>query len=367
LSILKNFNRAVLFRLDPEIAHELSLRALASGLVPGGPVEADSRLQTTIAGLEFPNPLGLAAGYDKNAQVPDAILRLGFGFTEIGTVTPRPQTGNPKPRIFRLTEFDGVINRLGFNNEGHDIVLERLRKRAGRPGIIGVNIGANKDSPDFIADYESGIEKFWNVASYFAVNISSPNTPGLRDLQMAEALERLLERISTKCIAKTQKTGLKRPILLKLAPDLDTDALMAITEVIRHARLDGLIVSNTTLSRHGVESSPYSAQDGGLSGRPLFERSTIILARIREQLGPDMPIIGVGGIDSAQTAFEKMQAGANLVQCYTGMIFRGPCLPAEIVRGLIERMNTEGVSHIGKIVGCRSAEWAARKLPGENE
>ncbi|MCU0790978.1 MAG: quinone-dependent dihydroorotate dehydrogenase [Nitratireductor sp.] len=364
MNLITALGRDILFRFDPETAHGLSIKALKSGLVPAAPA-SDPRLAVRLAGLDFSNPVGLAAGYDKNAEVPDAILRLGFGFAEAGTITPRAQPGNPKPRIFRLAAQEAVINRLGFNNEGHAAALVRLKARAGRPGIVGVNIGANKDAADFAADYVAGIEAFWNVASYFTANISSPNTPGLRNLQAGEALQALLERVLGKRDELAARTKLARPVFLKIAPDLDRGQIEEIAGVVSASTLDGIIISNTTVGREGVEGSPHASEAGGLSGKPLFERSTIVLARMRQLLGPDLPIIGVGGIDSAQTAIAKLEAGANLVQLYTGMVYRGPGIACEIRKGLLEAVEARGLDSVSGLTGLLTAEWAARKLPGE--
>jgi dihydroorotate dehydrogenase len=364
LSIASRIGRELLFRLDPETAHGLSIRALKSGFVPITRF-SDPRLAVSIAGLAFPNPVGLAAGYDKNAEVPDAILRLGFGFAEIGTVTPRAQRGNPRPRIFRIVEKNAVINRLGFNNEGHAAALRRLEGRATSTGIVGVNIGANKDAADFVADYFAGIEAFWNVASYFTANVSSPNTPGLRSLQAADALRELLARVLGKRAELAARSGMHRPVFLKIAPDLDQPQMEAIARVIGESALDGLIVSNTTTGRAGVEGMPHWQEAGGLSGQPLFEHSTIVLARMRQLAGPDLPIIGVGGVDSAATAIAKLEAGANLVQLYTGMIYQGPGIACKIARGLVTKIERRGVQSVSALTGTKTGEWAARALPGE--
>jgi dihydroorotate dehydrogenase len=361
--------RALLFSADAETAHGISILALRAGIVPRQAMREDGRLGQTICGIAFPNPVGLAAGFDKNAEVPDAMLGLGFGFVEVGTVTPRAQAGNPRPRIFRLPEAGAVINRLGFNNGGHEAVLARLNARAGKSGmgggIVGVNIGANKDSEDFIADYEAGIDRFAGVADYFTANISSPNTPGLRSLQAGAALSELLRRVLTRRDAIAEMTAQRRPVFLKIAPDLDVAQMDEIAAVIRASRLDGLIVSNTTLSRTGLEGDANAAEAGGLSGRPLFERSTIVLARMRQHLGSDLPIIGVGGVDSTESAIAKFEAGANLVQLYTGMIYRGPGIACEIRRGLVAELERRKLSHLRGLCGIRTDEWAARRLPGE--
>lgn len=349
--------RPALFSLSPEKAHTLSIKALKSGMVPGASFSHDERLNVRLAGLTFPNPVGLAAGYDKNAEVPDAILKLGFGFTEVGTITPLAQTGNPKPRIFRLVEDDAVINRLGFNNEGHSEALKRLEARDRNPGIVGVNIGANKTSQDFVADYEKGIEKFFDVASYFTANISSPNTPGLRNLQAAEALETLLNRIFDQvstCENKTKKTV---PVFLKIAPDLTEYEMDDIAEVVKNSHLDALIVSNTTLDRTGLKDQKQAGEAGGLSGKPLFAKSTKVLANMRQRLGPDMPLIGVGGISSASDVIAKFEAGASLVQIYTGLIYEGPCLPTKIMEGLSAHLDQNKIAHISDIVGTKTDDW----------
>lgn len=343
----------------PETAHGISIRALKAGLVPAPAQVFDERLTLTVAGLDFPNPLGLAAGYDKNGEVPDAVLRLGFGFTEVGTVTPRPQSGNPLPRLFRLPEDSAVINRLGFNNPGHDEMLERLMARGKRNGVLGINIGANKDSEDFVADYEAGIEKFYETASYFTANISSPNTPGLRNLQAGEALKVLLDRVLGK--AQSLAAGAGKPVFLKIAPDLEQTQMDEIANVVEGSGLDGLVISNTTLDRNGLANTRYQNEAGGLSGRPLFNKSTWVLAQMRSRIGPEMPIIGVGGIDSAQTAIEKLEAGASLIQLYTGLIYQGPSLPAKIVKGLSRHLEKNGIKHVSQITGVRTKEWCSEK------
>ncbi|CAN7245007.1 quinone-dependent dihydroorotate dehydrogenase [Pararhizobium sp. LjRoot255] len=359
INAIQSLARRGLFLLDPEAAHGLSVKALKTGLVPACTAPADPRLAQTVAGLTFTNPLGMAAGYDKNAEVPEALLRLGFGFTEIGTVTPKPQAGNDKPRIFRLVEDDAVINRLGFNNEGHQAALTRLRGCA-RDAMIGVNIGANKDSADRIADYVTGIRTFYGVARYFTANISSPNTPGLRDLQARESLAALLSAVLAARDEEAAKIGKRVPVFLKIAPDLTEEGMDDIaTEALSHD-LDGLIVSNTTLSRDGLKDQRQAKESGGLSGKPLFEKSTVVLAKMRQRVGPDLPIIGVGGVSSAETAAEKIRAGANLVQLYSCMVYEGPSLPGRIVRGLSQLCDREKLSSIADIRGSRVDYWATR-------
>ncbi|KQT54504.1 dihydroorotate dehydrogenase (quinone) [Aureimonas sp. Leaf454] len=349
--------RPLLFQMDAEKAHGLSVEALKRGIVPRVDVPIDHRLRVTVAGLSLPNPLGLAAGYDKNAEVPDAALRLGFGFAEVGTLTPLPQMGNPRPRVFRLPEAGAVINRLGFNNEGHATALARLETRRRKPGIVGVNVGANKDSADRIKDYVDGVSLFESLASYLTINISSPNTPGLRQLQTGEDLDRLLAAVvaARNGCAAIAATG-KKPIFLKVAPDLSRDDIKEIAHAAATHGIDGLIVSNTTLSRNGLsETLAHRNEAGGLSGRPLFRRATWTLAAFRRALGPDIALIGVGGVEDARTAMAKIEAGADLVQLYTGLVYGGPRLPVRILNGLREILDLEGVSSI-KEMRCRTTD-----------
>ncbi|QFY58978.1 quinone-dependent dihydroorotate dehydrogenase [Rhizobium grahamii] len=361
IDLFKHAARKGLFLFDPETAHGMSIAALKTGAVPACRIAPDPRLRQTVAGLDFINPIGMAAGYDKNAEVPEALLRIGFGFTEIGTVTPKPQPGNPRPRIFRLVEDEGVINRLGFNNEGHDAALARLSGIRGN-GMIGVNIGANKDSEDRIGDYVLGIRRFYSVARYFTANISSPNTPGLRDLQARESLAALLSAVLAARDAEAEKAGRKIPVFLKIAPDLTEEGMDDIAaEALSHA-LDGLIVSNTTLSREGLSDQRQAKEAGGLSGKPLFDKSTAVLARMRKRVGSAMPIIGVGGVSSAETALEKIKAGADLVQLYSCMVYEGPGLPGTIVRGLSKLLDREQVKSIRDLRDTKTDYWAARNV-----
>ncbi len=362
MALLDRLGQAALFSLDPETAHGLSIRALACGLPPVARPPADPRLAVTVAGIDFPNPLGMAAGYDKNAEVPDALLRLGFGFAEVGTVTPLAQAGNPKPRIFRLLEDEAVINRLGFNNGGHEAAERRLSARAGRPGIVGVNIGANKDSADRSGDYVLGVARFAKHAAYLTINISSPNTPGLRNMQARESLAELLTRVVAARDTVAAKIGRAVPLFLKIAPDLHEAELEDIAAEILAKAVDGVIVSNTTITRPALRSQAQAAETGGLSGKPLFERSTIALAKMRRHLGPGVALIGVGGVNSAETALEKIRAGADLVQLYTGMIYAGPTLPATILRGLSQSLASEGVASISALRDSRVDHWADKAL-----
>jgi dihydroorotate dehydrogenase len=345
--------RPVLFALEPERVHRLTLRALKTGLA-GGPGEITSpRLKQNLFGLDFPNPLGLAAGFDKNADAPDGELKLGFGFVECGTVTPRPQDGNPKPRIFRLIEDRAVINRLGFNNEGHAAAEARLKRRAGRPGLVGINLGANKDAADRVADYVAGYRALAEHASYVTINISSPNTPGLRGLQNPDELAELLSRV----VEARRASGIQRPIWLKIAPDLDGEAIAAIVEACIAHGIDALAVSNTTLARPPSLQGKHKGETGGLSGAPLLLPSTRALAQAFVAAKGRLPLIGIGGVATAEDAFSKIAAGASLVQLYTAMIYGGPALPAHIVRGLDDRLEREQLT-IGALIGRDAAAWA---------
>ncbi len=332
--------RPLLFQLDPERAHALTLAALRTGLGPRAPAD-DPILATTLAGLALPNPIGLAAGFDKNAEVPDAMLRLGFGFVETGTVTPLPQGGNPQPRVFRLAADDAVVNRLGFNNAGLTAHVERLRRRQPR-GIVGVNIGANKDSADRIGDYVTGLTAVAPHASYVTVNISSPNTPGLRGLQTAAALAELLDRLGAVTCGK--------PVFVKVAPDLSGDEITAVVEVALSSNIAGLIVSNTTLARPALRSDA-AHEAGGLSGAPLFAPSTEILRAFAGATGGKLALIGVGGIASGADAYAKLRAGASAVQLYTGLIYHGPALVARIKTELAALLRRDGFSAVADAVG----------------
>ncbi|MBN9243050.1 MAG: quinone-dependent dihydroorotate dehydrogenase [Mesorhizobium sp.] len=357
MSAFDAIGRRLLFSFDPERAHGLSIAALRSGLPVAFRPATDSRLTVSACGLTFPNPLGMAAGYDKNAEVPDALLALGFGFAEVGTITPLPQPGNPKPRIFRLTEDGAVINRLGFNNEGHAAAERRLSARKRRGGVVGVNIGANKDSADRIADYEAGVARFAALASYLTVNISSPNTPGLRTMQGRKQLAELLSRV----VAARGEAATQPPVFLKIAPDLAEADLEDIAAEVTEKSIEGVIVANTTIVRPPLKSA-HGSETGGLSGRPLFTRSTAMLARMRKLLGPQRVLIGVGGVDSAETALEKIRAGADLVQFYTGLIYGGPALPGRILSDMSRALDREGVASIRALRDSRLEAWAAKPI-----
>jgi len=316
--------------LPPETAHDLTLRALALGLVAAPDVAPDPLLRTSLWGRDFPNPIGLAAGFDKTAAVPDAMLGLGFGFVEIGSVTPLAQAGNPRPRVFRLAEDGAVINRLGFNNEGLDRVALRLGARS-RRGIVGANIGKNRDSPDAVADYEAGIRAFAPLADYLVVNISSPNTPGLRDLQRRHEVTALLERLLA--VRRAASPGRPPPLLVKIAPDLTEEERADLADVALTSGIDGLIIANTTVARPSGLRGIHTHEPGGLSGKPLFAPSTAVLAEMHRRTAGRVPLIGVGGIANGADAYAKIRAGASLVQLYTALIYQGP--------GLIERIKSE--------------------------
>ncbi|HWE18368.1 MAG TPA: quinone-dependent dihydroorotate dehydrogenase [Hyphomicrobiaceae bacterium] len=350
--------RPLLFRLDPERAHDLILAALEAGLYPRQPAPDDPSLGVTAWGLALPNPLGMAAGFDKNARAPDRLLGMGFGHVEVGTVTPRPQTGNPRPRLFRLTRDRALINRLGFNNSGHAAVLARLQRRR-RPGVVGVNVGANRDAADRVEDYVAGVRAFYDVASYFTINVSSPNTPGLRDLQAPSALDDLLARVMDAREAASSTGRPRRPLVVKLAPDIAEADLEPIVSVLMRRAVDGIAVSNTTLGREGLADATLAKEAGGLSGRPLFHRSTAVLARVYLLTGGRIPLIGIGGIDSGATAIAKVEAGATLLQLYTGLIYEGPGLLACIKQELAGYVAREKLVRIGEAVGRRAKDWAA--------
>jgi len=352
---LSGLTQQALLKMDPEAAHRATIAALKLGLAPAQAHADSPELRTNLCGLDLTNPVGMAAGFDKNAEVPRPLAQLGFGMVEIGTVTPRAQVGNPRPRLFRVPGAQGVINRMGFNNEGHEAAFARL-KGLRVPAALGVNIGANKDSEDFVADYVLGVRKFADLADYLTANVSSPNTPGLRNLQADEALRRLLGEV----LAARAKARTRVPVFLKIAPDLDEAALDGIAKVVLATDLDGLIVSNTTTGRDTVAGLENAEEAGGLSGKPLFELSTQKLAQVRQRVG-DLPIIGVGGIHSPQTALAKFEAGANAVQLYSAMVFGGLDLLDTIKRGLVAAVRAQAKTNVAQLVGSRTADWAAGK------
>jgi dihydroorotate dehydrogenase len=348
--------------LDPEDAHRLAVQGLKL-LPPARPRDDDSKLAVRAFGLNFSNPIGMAAGFDKHGEVTDAVLRLGFGFVEVGTVTPKPQSGNPRPRLFRLERDEAVINRFGFNSEGADTVLRRLAARAHLGGIVGINVGANKDSPDRAADYVSLIETFAPVASYFTVNVSSPNTPGLRSLQQASALDDLLARVID-ARERVRKNAGDSPVLLKIAPDLSLAELDDVVHIARSRRADGMIVTNTTVGRPStLREQNRSREAGGLSGRPLFRLSTRMVAETYVRAEGAFPLVGAGGIDSGGGALTKIRAGASLIQLYSALIYKGLGLVDEIKKDLSSTLLRTGRDQLSEIVGADAATITAEDWP----
>nr|WP_295832442.1 quinone-dependent dihydroorotate dehydrogenase [uncultured Azospirillum sp.] len=344
----------LLFRFDPETAHGLTIRMLKTGLVPPARGKDEPALHTRVWGLDFTNPVGLAAGFDKNAEVVDAMLNQGFGFVEPGSVTPRPQPGNPRPRLFRLVEQRAVINRMGFNNEGLEAFAQRLERRresAKRaPGIVGANLGKNKDTVDAADDYVIGVRRLAPLADYLVVNVSSPNTPGLRALQGRDPLRALLERV----LEARASCGLSRnpPLLLKIAPDLTVEDKSDIAAVALESGIDGLIVSNTTIARPDSIPAAMRSEAGGLSGAPLFEASTSVLREIYALTGGKLPIVGVGGVATGEDAYAKIRAGASLVQLYSAMVYAGPAVVHRIRRELAELLRRDGFRSVAEAVGA---------------
>ncbi len=342
---LERAGLAVLSRLDPERAHGLALRALRAGLGPtGGPVTSP-RLRTRLAGLDLPNPVGIAAGFDKNATALRALFRAGAGFVEVGAVTPRPQAGNPRPRLFRLPGHGAAINRFGFNNDGMEAIRPRLAAARGA-GVVGVNLGANKDSPDRAGDYAAVLTRLHDVADFFTINVSSPNTERLRELQGAAALEALVARVF-EAADRLPRAG---PVFLKIAPDLTDDELAAIARIARASPLAGIVATNTTTARAGV-AGRHAGEPGGLSGRPLRARSTAVVRRLRELTAGEVAIVGVGGVASAEDAYEKIRAGASAVQLYTALAYQGLGLVRRIAAGLDARLADEGIGSLAQAVG----------------
>ena len=334
--------------LPAESAHRFTINALKTGLAKPAPELDDPRLAVTLkrSGLRLPNPIGLAAGFDKNAEVFAQMLAFGFGFVECGTVTPRPQAGNPRPRLFRLSSDNAVINRMGFNNDGLGLYVRRLSAVPRTVGVVGANVGANKDSDDRIADYVAGVKAVWPYCTYLTINISSPNTPGLRGLQDRGALEELLGRVGA--AAREMDAAVKnRPVFLKIAPDLDDKAITDIAEVaLAQDWLSGLIVSNTTIDRPDTLTSQHKGETGGLSGAPLMEKSTRTLAAFHAAIGDKLDLIGAGGIASADDVIAKLRAGAQAVQLYSALVFHGPLLVRRIKADLVKAMDAQGLTSI---------------------
>ncbi len=374
IGLFDRLARPLLRALGPEDAHGLVLRMLKVAPLRRA-ARDDPRLATRAFGLNFPNPIGMAPGFDKHGEVPDALLRLGFGFVEVGTVTPLPQVGNPRPRVFRLDADQGIINRLGFNSDGADAVLARLAARAGTPslpfpvrgrgtgeGIVGINLGANKDAPDRIVDYVGLIERFAPVASYVTVNVSSPNTPGLRMMQQAAVLDDLLARVVDARERVARSAG-PTPVLLKIAPDLSLSDLDDVVGIARSRRVDGMIVANTTLARPASLQAPSAAEAGGLSGRPLFALATRMLAETYVRVEGVFPLIGAGGTDSGKAAVAKIRAGASLIQIYSGLIFRGMGLLGEIKNALVAELDRGRQSSLKEYIGVDAAAVTAEPWP----
>jgi dihydroorotate dehydrogenase len=356
------FSLPLLRWFDPEDAHRMAIQGLRL-LPPMRSRPDDSKLAVRAFGLNFPNPIGMAAGFDKSAEAPDALLRLGFGFVEIGSVTPKPQAGNPRPRLFRLERDEAVINRMGFNNDGADAVLRRLASRAHLGGIVGVNVGANKDSADRVADYVKLIETFAPVASYFTVNVSSPNTPGLRNLQQSAALDELLAKVIDARERVRNNAG-DSPVLLKIAPDLSLTELDDVVQIARARRVDGMIVANTTLARpSSLRETNRAKEQGGLSGRPLFRLSTRMVAETYVRAEGAFPLIGVGGIDTGGAALTKIRAGASLIQLYSSLIYKGLGLVEDIKNDLSSTLLRTGRDSLSEIVGADAATITAEDWP----
>lgn len=352
MTLIERLGLAVLHRIDPEKAHGLSLTALRSGLMPLPGQVTSARLATSVAGLMLPNPVGLAAGYDKNAVAIAALTRAGFGFVEVGAATPRPQPGNPQPRLFRLTADRAVINRFGFNNEGAEVIAARLAARPQGPVPVGLNLGANKDSADRAGDFARVLAVCGPHVDFATVNVSSPNTERLRDLQGRAALSALLAGVM-------EARGLlprRIPVFLKIAPDLGTDELAEIAEVSLAAGVDAVIATNTTLSRDGL-TSPHRDEAGGLSGAPLFEKSTRVLAQLSRLTEGRLPLIGVGGISSADEAWTKIRAGASAVQLYSALVYQGLSLVPAILTGIEARLKAAGLANVTEAVGTGRGEW----------
>lgn len=351
MKILEQIGMRAIRSFDPETAHGLALKALTSGLAPRPKTVTSPRLATELAGLSLPNPLGLAAGFDKNAVALHPLAKVGFGFVEVGAITPRAQPGNARPRLFRLEEDQGVINRFGFNNEGMVVAAERLAQRP-RDAVIGLNLGANKDSDDRASDYAKVLTKCGDYLDFATVNVSSPNTEKLRDLQGKAALSALLARV----MAARAEAGLTLPVFLKIAPDLDAQGLVDVAEVALASGVAGVIATNTTLARDGLTSA-HKDQAGGLSGAPLFERSTRVLARLSDLTGGALPLIGVGGVATGAQAYAKIRAGASAVQLYSALVYEGLSLVPRILRELDALLARDGFASVADAVGTGRGDW----------
>jgi dihydroorotate dehydrogenase len=357
IGALAGLAQPLLHLLEPEKAHRLTLDLLARVPLPRA-LPDDPRLAIRVFGLDMPNPVGIAAGFDKNAEVPDAVLRLGFGFAEVGGVTPRPQPGSAPPRVFRLTRDTAIINRLGFNNDGLAVVRRRLVDRAAGGGVVGVNLGSNKDTVDRGADFVALVEGLAEVASFLTVNVSSPNTPGLRNLQAEAALDALLARV----VEARDRQARRVPLLVKIAPDVSAHDLDGICGVVVKRGLDGMILTNTMVARPPLREAHLAREAGGLSGKPIFHRATLVLAHAYMRLDGKVPLIGVGGIDSGEAAWTKIRAGASLVQLYTALVYKGLPLLDEIKATLLAKMATGGLSSLRQAVGGDGAAWAKEPL-----
>lgn len=352
MSLVEKAGLAVLHRFDPEQAHRLALLALRAGAAPSPGLLTSDRLRTEVAGLRLSNPVGLAAGFDKNAEALRGLVRAGFGFVEVGAITPRPQPGNPKPRLFRLTEDRAAINRFGFNNDGMEMAATRLAQRPSDM-VLGLNLGANKDSEDRARDFATVLGRCGAHLDFATVNVSSPNTERLRDLQGKDALASLLAGV----LAERDALSRRIPVFLKIAPDLDAEGLQDIADVARASGIDGIIATNTTLSRDGLVSA-YAGETGGLSGQPLFARSTAVLQRLHSLTGGAIPLVGVGGVGSARQAYDKILAGASAVQLYTALVYGGLSLVQEIVEGLDALLARDGFANVAEAVGQGDRDWA---------